>query len=100
MEPAYLRLVIQDGPAVLGLARHREIDAAYPLGLLTGALKALRKAGGLDFENVELLASLLAAMECQAALLMADAKEPSKLKAQALQAIDRTLDAFRRNADR
>ncbi|HUD50029.1 helix-turn-helix domain-containing protein [Parvibaculum sp.] len=96
MEPSYLRLVIQDGPAVLGAARHREIDAAYPLGLLTTALKALKKAGEIEFDNVDLLASLIAAMECRAALLMAEAKDPAKLKMQALQAIDRTLTAFRR----
>lgn len=96
MEPAYLRLVIQDGPAVLGLARYREINEAYPLGLLTGALAALKKTGDLAFEDVQLLSSMFAAMECQVALLMGDTDDPSALRARAEDALGRILDAFRK----
>jgi AcrR family transcriptional regulator len=94
-EPAYLRLVIQEAPAVLGLARYREIDEAHTRGLLIRGLKGLQKAGDIDFADIELLSSMIAAAECQAASLMPDAKDRAALKAAALDALDRILGAFR-----
>jgi len=96
LDPAYLRLVIQDGPAILGAARHREIDDAYPRGLLLAALTALRKAGELDFDDPNLLAGMIAAMECEVAQLLAIAENPEALRTQALDALDRMLNTFRR----
>jgi len=94
-EPAYLRLVIQEGPAVLGLARYREIDEAHTRGLLILALKDMQKSGDIDFADIGLLSSMIAAAECQAALLMPDAKDRAALKAAALDALDRIVGAFR-----
>lgn len=94
-EPAYLRLVIQEAPAVLGLARYREIDEAHTRGLLVQALKGLKEAGDIDFDDIELLSGMIAAAECQAALLMPGAKDRSALKAAALDALDRIVGAFR-----
>jgi AcrR family transcriptional regulator len=94
-EPAYLRLVIQEAPAVLGLARYREIDEAHTRGLLIRALKGLKEAGDIDFDDIELLSSMIAAAECQAALLMPGAKDRPALKAAALDALDRIVGAFR-----
>jgi len=94
-EPAYLRLVIQEAPAVLGLARCREIDEAHTRGLLILALKDMQKSGDIDFADIGLLSSMIAAAECQAALLMPDAKDRAALKAAALDALDRIVGAFR-----
>ncbi len=94
-EPAYLRLVIQEAPAVLGLARYREIDEAHTRGLLILALKDMQKSGDIDFADIGLLSSMIAAAECQAALLMPDAKDRAALKAAALDALDRIVGAFR-----
>lgn len=94
-EPAYLRLVIQEAPAVLGLARYREIDEAHTRGLLIRALKGLKEAGDIDFDDIELLSGMIAAAECQAALLMPGAKDRPALKAAALDALDRIVGAFR-----
>ncbi|MCE9650356.1 MAG: TetR/AcrR family transcriptional regulator [Parvibaculum sp.] len=94
-EPAYLRLVIQEAPAVLGLARYREIDEAHTRGLLIQGLKELKKSGDIDFDDIELLSSMIAAAECQAALLMPDAKDRAALKKAALDALDRIVGAFR-----
>ena len=94
-EPAYLRLVIQDAPAVLGLARVRDIDEAHTRGLLVRGLAALKKSGEIEFDDIDLLSSMISAAECQAALLMPDAKDPAALKAAALDALDRIIGAFR-----
>ena len=96
LDPAYLRLVIQEGPAVLGIARCREIDMAHSRGMLEAALANLRRSGELDFESPDLLSSMFAAMECQAALVIADSGDRRRFKAQALDALDRMLNAFRK----
>lgn len=93
-EPAYLRLVIQEAPAVLGLERYREIDEAHTRGLLIRALEDMRKSGEIEFADIGLLSGMIAAAECQAALLMPDASDRVALKAAALDALDRIIGAF------
>lgn len=97
-DPAYLRLVIQEGPAVLGMARYREIDETYPLALFIAALASARRAGELAFDDIPLLAHLIASMMCQAALLMASADDPAATRALSEEAIYRMLESFRRTA--
>jgi AcrR family transcriptional regulator len=95
-EPAYRRLVIQEAPAVLGNKRYREIDEAYPLGLLITALHALKQKEALDCDDPGLLSRMLGAMICEVALLLPDAKDAAKLRKQALDTATRILTAFRR----
>jgi AcrR family transcriptional regulator len=96
MEPAYRRLVIQEAPAVLGASRCRAIAEAHAVGLFIGALGELQKIGQFNFENVELAGRMIAAMICEAALLLADAKHPAPLKRQINSVIKRILDCFRK----
>jgi len=95
-EPAYRRLVIQEAPAVLGSARCRAIAEAQAVGLFIGALRELQKIGQFNVENVELAGRMIAAMICEAALLLADAKHPAPLKRQINSVIERILDCFRK----
>jgi AcrR family transcriptional regulator len=95
-EPAYRRLVIQEAPAVLGNKRFREIDEAYPLGLLITSLRALKLKEELDCDDPGLLGRMVGAMICEVALLLPDAKDATKLRKQALDAVTRILNAFRR----
>jgi AcrR family transcriptional regulator len=95
MEPAYRRLVIQEAPAVLGAARCQAIAEAHAVGLFIAALRELQKIGQFNFENVELAGRMIAAMICEAALLLADAKHPAQLKRQINLVIERVLDCFR-----
>jgi AcrR family transcriptional regulator len=96
MEPAYRRLVIQEAPAVLGASRCRAIAEAHAVGLFIAALRELQKIGQFNFENVELAGRMIAAMICEAALLLADAKHPAQLKRQINSIIERILDCFRK----
>ena len=70
IEPAYGRIVIQEGPAVLGNARFRQIEEAYPMALLTATLNALKRQGELEFEDIELLSRMVDAMICKLALML------------------------------
>jgi AcrR family transcriptional regulator len=94
LEPAYRRLVIQDAPAVLGSRRCREIGQTYAFGRLGQALSALKSAGLIDIENETLAGRMVGAMICEAALLLEDVENASKLEHQALEIIDRAFEAL------
>jgi AcrR family transcriptional regulator len=95
LEPAYGRIVIQEAPAVLGNARYREIEEAYPMALLTATLAALKRQGELDFEDIDLLSRMVDAMICKVALLLPEAENPKKLRARGQKIIASLLDGFR-----
>ena len=96
LEPAYLRLVIQEAPAVLGMARFREIDEANVLRLMTPPLSAMKSKGEISVDNVDLLSRMMSAMVWEVALLLPDAQNPAKLRADALKITNRVLTAFRK----
>lgn len=93
-EPAYRRLVIEDGPAVLGPRRCREIENDSAIGMMVAAMKELKRAGTIKVSNAELAARMLASMVCEAALLLADAVKPAEFKRDAIVIVNRTLDAL------
>jgi AcrR family transcriptional regulator len=95
LEPSYLRLVIQEAPAVLGMARFREIDEANVLRLMTPPLSAMKSKGEINVDNVDLLSRMMSAMIWEVALLLPDARNPAKLRADALKIMSRVLAAFR-----
>ena len=95
LAPAFRRIVIADAPAVLGTARCREIDYEHTLGPMTMALEQLRADGALEFDDPNLLSRMLGAMIWEAAILLADAEHPKKVRGHADAAIMRVLDAFR-----
>ncbi len=94
-EASYRRLVIHEAPAVLGMTRFRELDDAA-LSSFRRAIASLRERGELDFANAALLTRLLAALVWETAMLMAEAEEPERLREQALAAIYRIVDGFRK----
>lgn len=96
LEPAYARIVIQEAPAVLGNARYREIEEAYPMALLIATLGALKRQGELDFEDTDLLGRMVDAMICKVALMLPEADDPKKLRARGQKIIDSLLGVFRR----
>jgi AcrR family transcriptional regulator len=96
VEPAYGRIVIQEAPAVLGNARFREIEEAYPMALLTATLNALKRQGELEFEDIDLLSRMLDAMICKIALMLPEANDPKKLRVRGQKIIGSLLTGFRR----
>ena len=96
LEPAYGRIVIQEAPAVLGHRRYREIEEAYPMALLIGTMNALERHGEIVCEDPELLARMVDAMICKAALMLAETDDPKKLRKRVLRMVDVMLVAFRK----
>lgn len=94
-EASYRRLVIHEAPAALGMTRFRELDDAALLSFHR-AIASLRDRGEIDFADAHLLTRLLAALVWETAMLMAEADEPERLREQALAAIYRIVDGFRK----
>jgi AcrR family transcriptional regulator len=75
-EPEAQRIVLIDGPSVLGWDRWREIAAAHGLGLIEAAVAAAIEAGSIAPQPVAPLSHLLMGALDEGALLVARADQP------------------------
>lgn len=89
-EPEVQRIVLIDGPSVLGWARWREICGRHVLGLVEAMLVQGMDDGSLDRQPVTPLAHLLLAVADEAALYIASADDPASAR-QELRGIVRRL---------
>jgi len=74
-EPAVQRIVLQDGPTVLGWQLWHEIDSRYFFGLVVSALKEAIDAGVLRRQPVEPLAHVLYGAVTQAGMVVGTADD-------------------------
>lgn len=58
-KPAVARLLLQDGPAVLGIQQCREIEARHSLGRTMSGIEAAQDAGEVEVVSIELTARVL-----------------------------------------
>lgn len=89
-EPEAQRIVLLDGPSVLGWDRWREIAAEHGLGLIEATLQAAIEAGAIAEQPVRPLAHVLMGALDEAAMLVARAEDPELMRAE----VGRTLDAL------
>ncbi len=89
-EPETQRIVLLDGPSVLGWDRWREIATEHGLGLIEATLKAAVEAGEIEPQPVRPLAHVLMGALDEAAMLVARADDPVAMRAE----VGRTLDAL------
>jgi AcrR family transcriptional regulator len=82
LDPAVQRVVLIDGPSVLGWETQKEISDAHGLGLVREALGNLMAAGLIAEQPVEPLAHVLMAALHEAALFVARAKKPKAARAE------------------
>jgi AcrR family transcriptional regulator len=76
MDPAHARVNLLDAPSVLGWEEWREIDMRHGMGLITAGLQSGMEAGVLREQPVRPLAHLLLAAMGEAAMMIANSKEP------------------------
>ncbi|MEM9725803.1 MAG: helix-turn-helix domain-containing protein [Pseudomonadota bacterium] len=88
------RILVEDGPAVLGPTRWRAIDQASFGGLARLALHAAVEAGEIDRQPVEPLATLLLGAATEAVLACGAAEEYSATAQAHLGALDRLIDGL------
>lgn len=72
-EPGIERILLEDGPSVLGWATWREIDARYFLGGMIAGLEELQSTGKMRPLNANVVGHLLLGLVTEAAMMLADA---------------------------
>lgn len=93
-EPEAQRIALLDGPAVLGWDRWREIGAEHGLGLIEGTLQVAIEAGAIARQPVRPLAHLLMGALDEAALLVARADDPERMREEVGQTLNFLLDSL------
>jgi AcrR family transcriptional regulator len=93
-EPEVQRIVLLDGPAVLGWERWREIGMRYSLGLMEAVLQLAVDAGRIAPQPVRPLAHVLLGAIDEAALYVATADDPKTARAEVGEVLDRLLAAL------
>ena len=76
LTPEVQRILLIDGPAVLGWQEWRAIEARYGLGGIQAMLELAVADGSLATQPLEVLAHLLLATADEAALYIANAEDP------------------------
>ncbi|MGH3636625.1 MAG: TetR/AcrR family transcriptional regulator [Mycobacterium sp.] len=76
LQPELQRILILDGPAVLGLARYTELDERYAFGVIAAALRAATEAGTLRVADPQTVTRLLLGALTRGAMLIANSPDP------------------------
>jgi AcrR family transcriptional regulator len=94
IEPEVQRIVLLDGPAVLGWERWRAIGERYGMGLIEAILDAAIAAGRIPAQPTRPLAHVLIGALDEAALYIARAQEQETARAEIAPVILRLVDAL------
>jgi AcrR family transcriptional regulator len=89
-DPGVQRIMLLDGPSVLGWERVRELEAPYGLALIRSVIDLLRDAGQIGRHDPDVLSHLWFGAITEGALLIARADDP----AAARRKVDRELRAL------
>ena len=95
IDPAVQRVVLLDGPSVLGWETWQEIEQRYGYGLVLAGVEAAIAAGLIAAQPVEALAHVLFGALTEAGMVVARADEPRTARADMEAAMDRLLDGLR-----
>jgi AcrR family transcriptional regulator len=80
VNPEVQRIVMLDGPTVLGWATWHEIDERYAFGTLKAVLSVAAESGRIDDSAVDPLSHLLLGAIMQAGMVVARADDPEGAK--------------------
>lgn len=95
IDPAVQRVVLLDGPSVLGWETWQEIEQSYGYGLVLAGIEAAIGAGLISAQPAEPLAHVLFGALTEAGMVVARADEPRTARADMEAAMDRLLDGLR-----
>jgi AcrR family transcriptional regulator len=93
-EPEVRRVLLIDGPAVLGWDTWREIEGRFGLGSLRMMLEEGVKEGSMVVGDPDAMAHLLLSLVDEAALFIAHADHPSKARRGAGASVDALLSGL------
>ncbi|TDD91506.1 TetR/AcrR family transcriptional regulator [Saccharopolyspora karakumensis] len=96
LEPSYQRIVVQDGPAVMGWRRWRDAEEAYTFGVLRTVVSNLIASGEIgDALPVDALARIMFGALSAGATAIAASSSPMQERADIAVCIERVLNGLR-----
>jgi AcrR family transcriptional regulator len=98
LQPELQRILILDGPAVLGLARYTELDERYAFAVIVEALRAATAAGALRVDDPETMTRLLLGALTRGAMLIANSPDPVATRHAVALSMRALLNGFVRSA--
>jgi AcrR family transcriptional regulator len=93
--PAIRRIVLIDGPSVLGWEEWRRIDSLHSLGMVRAVFEMNVAAGNVVPQPIEPLAHLIVGALNEAALAVAAADDVDAVREEFVASLERVLDALR-----
>jgi len=97
LEPAVQRIVLLEGPTVLGWETWREVDMSYGLGMVTAVLDVAMQTGAIREAPVEPLAHILLGGLNEGAMLMASAPDPRAARRRTGEALSVVIEGLARS---
>ncbi len=94
LQPDMQRILIVDGPAVLGLARYTELDEQYAHAVIVHALTAAAQAGTISVEDPETATRLLLGALTRGAMLIANSPDPVETRHAVAKSMRALLSSF------
>jgi AcrR family transcriptional regulator len=98
LEPSYQRIVVHEGPVVMGWERWRETEDHFSYGLVRATIEALIEAGEMVELPVEVTARVLFGALSAGATFIAGAENPKKAGAEVSKTIVAVMEGMRRQA--
>jgi AcrR family transcriptional regulator len=95
LEKGVARIVLTDGPSVLGWTKWRAIDSKIGGHSLRRGLSAAMDSGEIVRMDVDALTTLISGALNEAALAIAEAKEPRRARRRVVAALRRLLQGLR-----
>ena len=98
LQPDVQRILILDGPAVLGLARFTELDERYAHAMIVHALQAAAHAGSIEVDDPDTTTRLLLGALTRGAMLIANSPDPVKTRHAVAESMRALLNSFTASA--
>jgi len=95
LDPAVQRVVLVEGPSVLGWETWQQIEQRYGYGLVVAGIEAAMAARLVDTQPGEPLAHVLFGALTEAGMVVARADDPRTARTEMDAAMDRLLDGLR-----
>ena len=96
MRPDVRRILLLDGPAVLGWEEWHEIDAAHAVGQIQAGLESMMESGMMERSPTRPLAHLLHGAVLEAALYVAVSEDPTLARDEVWDGLERLLEGLLR----
>jgi AcrR family transcriptional regulator len=94
LQPDTQRILIVDGPAVLGLARYTELDEQYAHAVIVHSLTAAAEVGTISVEDPETATRLLLGALTRGAMLIANSPDPVETRHAVAKSMRALLSSF------